>query len=162
MRVVAVIPARFAAVRLPGKPLSDIHGKPMIQWVYERAKAARGLDEVIVATDDARIAQVVEGFGGKAMLTSPDCPSGTDRVAAVADKVPADIYVNIQGDEPMVHPDMMDQAIAWQQQAVAKSDQREDLAATLAYYQSTKKLAATLSTGTPAATTPAPVPQVVP
>jgi 3-deoxy-manno-octulosonate cytidylyltransferase (CMP-KDO synthetase) len=68
MRVVAVIPARFAAVRLPGKPLSEIHGKPMIQWVYERVRRARGLDEVIVATDDQRIASVVEGFGGRAMM----------------------------------------------------------------------------------------------
>jgi 3-deoxy-manno-octulosonate cytidylyltransferase (CMP-KDO synthetase) len=111
MRVVAVIPARFAAVRLPGKPLSEIHGKPMIQWVYERAKAARGLDDVIVATDDERIARVVEGFGGRAMMTSPDCPSGTDRVAAVADKVPADIYVNIQGDEPMMESAAVEAAV---------------------------------------------------
>ena len=104
MRVIAVIPARFAATRLPGKPLSDIQGKPMVQWVYERAMQARGLDRVIVATDDERIQKVVRAFGGEVILTDPALPSGTDRVAAVAEKVDAEVYVNIQGDEPMMDP----------------------------------------------------------
>ena len=111
MKVVAVIPARFASVRLPGKPLSEIHGKPMIQWVYERAKLAKGLSGVYVATDDERIAQVVKSFGGQFVMTDPAIPSGTDRVAAVADQVPADVYVNVQGDEPMMEPLAIEKAV---------------------------------------------------
>ena len=102
LRVIAVIPARYASTRLPAKPLADILGKPMIQWVYERAREARGVDEVYVATDDERIAKVVQNFGGKVCLTSPDIQSGTDRIAAVAREVTGDIYVNIQGDEPLM------------------------------------------------------------
>lgn len=104
MRVLAVIPARFASTRLPGKPLSDIHGKPMIQWVYERARQAKGLLDVVVATDDEKVAQAVRSFGGKAMMTAPEIPSGTDRVAAVADEIQADVYINVQGDEPLMEP----------------------------------------------------------
>src|SRR4051812_11182697 len=111
MRVLAVIPARYASVRLPGKPLSDIHGKPMIQWVYERTRQARGLTGVVVATDDERIARVVQGFGGEAMMTDPEIPSGTDRVAAVADRIQADIYVNVQGDEPLMKPLAIERAV---------------------------------------------------
>jgi 3-deoxy-manno-octulosonate cytidylyltransferase (CMP-KDO synthetase) len=109
--VLAVIPARFASTRLPGKPLADIHGKPMIQWVYERTKTARGIDRVVVATDDERIARAVEGFGGKVVLTSAELQSGTDRVAAVADQMPALIYVNVQGDEPMMDPTSIEKAL---------------------------------------------------
>ncbi len=104
MRVLAVIPARYASTRLPGKPLSDIRGKPMIQWVYERTKRARGLAGVVVATDEERIVAAVKGFGGDVVMTSPELASGTDRVAAVADQRAADIYVNVQGDEPMIDP----------------------------------------------------------
>lgn len=104
MKVVAVIPARYASTRLPAKPLADIHGKPMIQWVYERACQARGLDEVWIATDDSRIEAAARKFGARVMMTSPELPSGTDRVAAVADQVRADVYVNVQGDEPMIEP----------------------------------------------------------
>lgn len=111
MRVIAVIPARFAATRLPGKPLSDIQGKPMVQWVYERARQARGLERVIVATDDERIVQVVRGFGGEVIMTDPALPSGTDRVAAVAEKVGADVYVNVQGDEPLMSPRAIEAAM---------------------------------------------------
>ncbi|OFZ20888.1 MAG: hypothetical protein A2X94_05110 [Bdellovibrionales bacterium GWB1_55_8] len=111
VHVVAVIPARFASTRLPGKPLADIHGKPMIQWVYERTKKARGIDLVVVATDDERVARAVEGFGGRAMITSPDLASGTDRVAAVADAIPAKIYVNVQGDEPLMAPEAVEAAV---------------------------------------------------
>src|ERR1019366_2111853 len=109
--VIAVIPARHASTRFPGKPLADIHGKPMIQWVYERAKRARGIDRVVVATDDERIARAVSGFGGEALMTSPDLQSGTDRVAPVADQIPARIYVNVQGDEPMIDPIAIESAL---------------------------------------------------
>jgi 3-deoxy-manno-octulosonate cytidylyltransferase (CMP-KDO synthetase) len=112
MKVLAVIPARYAATRLPGKPLADIHGKPMIQWVYERAKASKAVDRVIVATDDERIASVVRSFGGEAIMTDPALPSGTDRVAAVADEVDADIYVNVQGDEPLMSTEAITQAVS--------------------------------------------------
>lgn len=111
MKAVAVIPARFAATRLPGKPLADLLGKPMIQHVYERARQAKGLDRVIVATDDARIEAAVRAFGGEVVMTSADLQSGTDRVAAVAEQVPADIYVNVQGDEPLMEPRAIEAAL---------------------------------------------------
>lgn len=111
MKVLAVIPARFAATRLPGKPLADIHGKPMIQWVYERAKASDAVDRVVVATDDERIAHAVRGFGGEVVMTASDLPSGTDRVAAVADEIDADVYVNIQGDEPLMATEAVTEAV---------------------------------------------------
>lgn len=114
MRVVAVIPARYAAQRLPGKPLSEIHGKPMIQWVYEQARKARRVHQVIVATDDQRIRQALLNLGAPGAdvrMTDPALASGTDRVAAVADLVPADVYVNVQGDEPLIEPETIDAAV---------------------------------------------------
>ncbi|EGW50012.1 hypothetical protein HMPREF1022_02955 [Desulfovibrio sp. 6_1_46AFAA] len=102
MKAVAVIPARYASTRLPGKPLLDICGKPLLQHVWEIVSRARGLDEVVVATDDARIADAVERFGGKVCMTSPECQSGSDRVREVAASLAADVYVNIQGDEPLL------------------------------------------------------------
>ena len=110
-RAIIVIPARFASTRLPGKPLADICGKPMVQHVYERAKAAKGVADVIVATDDQRIVDAVQAFGGKAMMTSPDLKSGTDRVAAVARQTDADVYLNVQGDEPLIDPKAIESAI---------------------------------------------------
>ena len=104
MSIIAVIPSRYASTRLPGKPLVDICGKPMVQRVYERVRQVSLFDEVLVATDDERIAAVVEGFGGAVCMTSPDCPSGSDRLIEVASSHPADIYVNVQGDEPLVEP----------------------------------------------------------
>lgn len=101
-QVIAVIPARYASTRLPAKPLADIYGKPMIQWVYERAMKAKGIDQVWVATDDERVAEAVRRFDGRVMMTSPELASGTDRVAAVADQVRGDIFVNVQGDEPLM------------------------------------------------------------
>jgi len=99
--VLAVIPARFAATRFPGKPLAVLWGKPMLQHVWERARAARGLDELLIATDDERIATVARGFGAVVELTSPGCASGTDRVAEVARRWPrAGLVLNLQGDEP--------------------------------------------------------------
>jgi 3-deoxy-manno-octulosonate cytidylyltransferase (CMP-KDO synthetase) len=111
MRVVAVIPARLAATRLPNKPLLDIAGRPMIQRVWERARQARGVEDVLVATPDAEIARVVEGFGGRAVMTSDRHRSGTDRVAEVAESLAADIFVNIQGDEPLIEPSSIEKAI---------------------------------------------------
>lgn len=104
MKAVAVIPARYASTRLPGKPLLDICGKPLIQRVWEIVSRARGLDEVVVATDDERIADAVRAFGGKVRMTSPECRSGSDRVREVAESLAADVYVNVQGDEPLLEP----------------------------------------------------------
>ncbi len=109
MKVLCVIPARYASTRLPGKPLSLIAGKPMIQRVYERACQAKLPDEVVVATDNELVQKAVESFGGKVMMTSPDHPSGTDRLAEVVLSYPdADVIVNVQGDEPMLPPEVID------------------------------------------------------
>ncbi len=109
MKVLCVIPARYASTRLPGKPLSMICGKPMIQRVYERACQAVTPSEVVVATDNELVEKAVLGFGGKAMMTSPDHPSGTDRLAEVALNYPdVDVIVNVQGDEPMIPPEVID------------------------------------------------------
>ncbi len=111
MKVIGIIPARYGSTRLEGKPLKDICGKPMIQLVVEAAQKARLLDQVYVATDDARIAAAVEQFGGQARLTSPHHNTGTDRVAEVASGLEADIVVNVQGDEPLFDPAMIDEVI---------------------------------------------------
>lgn len=111
MKIVGLIPARYGAVRFPGKPLSLLAGKPMIQHVLEAARAARRLDEVAVATDDERIAQAVRAIGGNAVMTSPEAPSGTDRLAEAARSLPADVYVNIQGDEPLMSAENVDRAV---------------------------------------------------
>jgi len=112
MRVTAVIPARYASTRFPGKPLVDILGKPMIQWVYERTALSTTVDRVIVATDDERIAAVVRGFGGEVCMTRSDHPTGTDRLAEVAAGIETDLVVNVQGDEPLIAPAMIDAAVA--------------------------------------------------
>jgi 3-deoxy-manno-octulosonate cytidylyltransferase (CMP-KDO synthetase) len=109
MKALAVIPARYASTRFPGKPLVLLAGKPMVQRVCERAARARNVQEVIVATDDQRIASVVESFGGKCIMTRADHGCGTDRIAEVADARPAEIYVNVQGDEPLIEPAAIDQ-----------------------------------------------------
>lgn len=111
MNVVTVIPARFGSQRLPGKPLADIHGKPMIQWVYEQASQSPSVSKTIVATDDDRIFQAVKEFGGEVLMTSAECRSGTDRVAEVACQFSADVYVNVQGDEPLIRADMIESAL---------------------------------------------------
>jgi 3-deoxy-manno-octulosonate cytidylyltransferase (CMP-KDO synthetase) len=111
LKCIAIIPARFASTRFPGKPIVEIAGKPMIQHVYERVSRARLISEVIVATDDDRIQTAVLGFGGKVSMTSADHPSGTDRVAEVALRSDADIIVNVQGDEPLIDPGCVDLAI---------------------------------------------------
>lgn len=110
--VVAVIPARYASSRLPGKPLAEINGKPMIQHVVERVRQAKLVRDVIVATDDERIADAVRNFGGTAVMTPVDCQSGSDRIAIVARDLPsAEIIVNVQGDEPVIPPAMIDEAV---------------------------------------------------
>lgn len=111
MKTIGVIPARYGSTRLEGKPLKDICGKPMIQLVYEAAQQARLLDQVYVATDDERIVKAVEQFDGNVRMTSVHHKTGTDRVAEVADGINADIVVNIQGDEPLVNPAMIDEII---------------------------------------------------
>ncbi len=111
-KVVVVIPARYGSARLPGKPLISLSGKPMIQRVYERAKQARRVSEVIVATDDDRILKAVEGFGGEARMTRADHRTGTERVAEVAAHAEGDVFVNVQGDEPLLDPAAIDTAVA--------------------------------------------------
>jgi len=111
MRVLGVIPARYGSTRLEGKPLADIMGKPMIQYVYENAAKSSILDELIVATDNIRIKEAVEKFGGKAMLTSLSHPTGTDRVAEVAKNFDPQVVVNIQGDEPFINPGMINEVV---------------------------------------------------
>ncbi len=108
---IGIIPARFGSTRFQGKVLAKIAGKPMIQWVYERAIQAKLLQRVIVATDESKVKQVVEGFGGVVLMTSNKHETGTDRVAEIADQVEADVIVNIQVDEPLISPQAIDELI---------------------------------------------------
>jgi len=110
-KVVVVIPARYGSTRLPGKPLLSLAGKPMIQRVYERAKLASRADRVMVATDDERIAEAVKNFGGEARMTRMEHRSGTERVAEVAAHVEGEVFVNVQGDEPLFDPAAVDTAV---------------------------------------------------
>ncbi len=115
MKTVVFIPARYGSSRLPGKPLKLIAGKPMVQHVYERVAKAEGLDGVFVATDDERIAEVVRGFGGQVIMTPEAAQSGTDRIAAAADTLGLaedDLIINVQGDQPLVHPESIEAVIA--------------------------------------------------
>lgn len=109
--VTLVIPARFASTRFPGKPLARLAGKPLIQQAYERAAAAGSVADVLVATDDARIREAVQAFGGKVVMTERALRTGTDRVAAVAQQVPGDLFVNLQGDELPLHPALIDDLV---------------------------------------------------
>lgn len=110
-RVLAAIPARYHSTRFPGKVLARLAGKSVVEHVYRRAEAAPYVDQVVVATDDARIVQVVESFGGQARLTRPDHPSGSDRLAELVEEMECDLVVNVQGDEPLVDPRAIAQAI---------------------------------------------------
>ena len=110
MKFACVIPARYASTRLPGKPLADIAGKPMIQRVYEQVSKAKKPALVIVATDDQRVVDKVESFGGTALMTQPNHPTGTDRLAEVASHhQDIDVIINVQGDEPLIDADVIDQ-----------------------------------------------------
>ncbi|MBF0318051.1 MAG: 3-deoxy-manno-octulosonate cytidylyltransferase [Nitrospirae bacterium] len=122
MTTVAIIPARYESTRFPGKPLALIKGRPMIRHVYEGVSGAVSLNAVIVATDDIRIRHVVEGFGGKVVMTSGEHSSGTDRIAEATEGLDADIIVNVQGDEPMVRAEMIDQCVG------LMDDKRADMA----------------------------------
>ena len=108
---IVIIPVRYDSSRLPGKPLAEIGHKPMIQWVVERTMRASLISRVIVATDDERIQACVRDFGGDVIMTPRGIPSGTDRVALVASDLNVDIVVNVQGDEPFIEPDEVDQAV---------------------------------------------------
>ncbi len=110
-RILAAIPARYHSTRFPGKALARLAGKPMVEHVYRRAEAAPYVDQVVVATDDARIVEAVEGFGGQARLTRPDHPTGSDRLAELVAETECDLVVNVQGDEPLVDPRAIAQAI---------------------------------------------------
>lgn len=109
--VVAIIPARYDSTRLPGKALADIHGKPLIRHVYERVSLSSAVSRVVVATDDVRIADAVEAFGGEAVMTSPDHTSGTDRIVEAMEVTGGDIIVNVQGDEPLIEPSVIDAVV---------------------------------------------------
>lgn len=111
MSAIVVIPARFAATRFPGKPLAPLQGLPIIQHVYERSLRSSLAREVIVATDSPEIARAVSSFGGRVVMTRADHPSGTDRIAEVAASLSCDIIVNVQGDEPLIRPEMIDAVI---------------------------------------------------
>ena len=118
MKVYGIIPSRFGSSRFPGKPLAILAGKPLVAWVVGAVKRAKGLDEVLVATDDERIVKAVEEYGGKAVMTPSELPSGTDRIACAArnylgaDFADDDILVNIQGDEPLIDPALVEQLAA--------------------------------------------------
>jgi 3-deoxy-manno-octulosonate cytidylyltransferase (CMP-KDO synthetase) len=113
MSVLAVIPARFASTRLPGKPLVPLGGKPMIERVWDRVRQAASVSGVLVATDDERIRGAVEAFGGQAVMTRPDHRTGTERIAEVAAaRKDVDIFINVQGDEPLIEPAAIDEAVA--------------------------------------------------
>ncbi|MBR4354459.1 MAG: 3-deoxy-manno-octulosonate cytidylyltransferase [Kiritimatiellae bacterium] len=112
MKIYGIIPSRFGSSRFPGKPLAMLAGKPLVAWVVEAVKRAGTLDEVLVATDDERIVQAVEANGGKAVMTPSELPSGTDRIACAAgDFADDDILVNIQGDEPLIDPKLVDELV---------------------------------------------------
>ena len=141
MKIYGIIPSRFGSSRFPGKPLAMLAGKPLVAWVVEAVKRAKGLDDVLVATDDERIVKAVEACGGKAVMTPSELPSGTDRIACAArnylgaDFADDDILVNIQGDEPLIAPELIDALVArmregdkWQMAtAVTPIRRREDL-----------------------------------
>lgn len=119
MNVTLIIPARYGSSRFPGKPLALIAGKPMIQRVYERAALAKGIDNIFVATDDDRIKNAVEAFGGKAVMTDPDAASGTDRINDAIERLGLgedDLVINLQGDQPLIDPSSIEQMVSLFQQ----------------------------------------------
>lgn len=138
MKVYGIIPSRFGSSRFPGKPLAILAGKPLVAWVVDAVKKATTLDEVIVATDDERIAAAVQQYGGRAVMTPSELPSGTDRIAVAAgDFADDDILVNIQGDEPLIDPKLIDELVA-----KLKGDERWSMATAVTPIKSTADLAA--------------------
>ena len=131
MTVLAVIPARYASSRFPGKALALIAGKPMIQHVYERVRQARTVTRAVVATDDERILAAVKEFNGHAAMTRLDHRTGTDRVAEVAAQIEAEIYVNVQGDEPLIEPGAIDAAVEALQESSESAEAEFPAVATL-------------------------------
>lgn len=111
MKVVGIIPSRFGSTRLPGKPLKDICGKPMVWWVYQRAKKAKKVDEIYVATDDERIRSVCEEFNIPVVMTKNTHPTAAHRLYEVSCKVEADMYIQLNGDEPLISPDLIDSVV---------------------------------------------------
>lgn len=111
MKIICVIPARYKSSRFPGKPLEDICGKPMIWWVYQQAKKVKRIDETYIATDDSRIEKACNDLNMNVIMTSDKHRTGTDRVGEVARKIEADLYVNVQGDEPLIQPETIEKAI---------------------------------------------------
>src|SRR4051812_10994876 len=111
MNIIGIVPARFGSTRFPGKPLADINGKSMIQRVYEQCMQSKKLSRLVIATDDERIMSHVREFGGEVILSSPQHQSGTDRFAEIIEKIgreKSDAVINIQGDEPFIHPEQID------------------------------------------------------
>ncbi len=138
MKTYGIIPSRFGSSRFPGKPLAILAGKPLVVWVVEAVKKAKSLDEVLVATDDSRIADTVTRYGGRAIMTPSELPSGTDRIACAAgDFADDDILVNIQGDEPLINPELID-ALALK----LKLNEKWDMATAVAPLKSAADLAA--------------------
>ena len=116
MRIIGVIPARYQSSRFPGKPLTEINGRPMIWWVYHQVIKVSAIDEVYVATDSAQIFDVCKQYGIQVLMTSDQHQTGTDRLGEVAEKINADFYVNIQGDEPLIEPETIDQIITYKKE----------------------------------------------
>jgi len=110
-KVIGVIPARYGSTRLPGKALIEIAGKTLTQWVWEAASQCKSIDDLLIATDDQRIADACVRFGAKWVMTSPDCPSGSDRIAEAVRQFPHQVIVNIQGDEPLLDPAVIDRCV---------------------------------------------------
>lgn len=138
MKTVGIIPSRYGSSRFPGKPLAVLAGKPLVAWVVDAVKKAKSLDDVIVATDDLRIKDAVEAHGGKAVMTPSELPSGTDRIACAAgDFADDDILVNIQGDEPLIDPGLIDNLVARM-----KSDLKWDMATAVSPIRTACDLAA--------------------
>ena len=137
MKTIAVIPSRYGSTRFPGKSLAPICGKPLVRWVAEACLRAKTLDEVIVATDDERIAAAVEGTGARAVMTPSDLPSGTDRVAVAAQAADGDVVVNVQGDEPLIDHALVDALVAR-----LRDDARWDMATAVTPIRSASDFAA--------------------
>ena len=115
MKIIGVIPSRYESSRFPGKPLAKICGKPMIYWVYHQAIQVKAFDEVYVATDDARIEEACKTYNMNCIMTASTHQTGTDRLGEVAQKIEADFYVNIQGDEPMIEPETIEKVVTYKQ-----------------------------------------------